>query len=139
MTHRRRRPAPDREAPSPQRGPVLHYLGEDGYRDKARQVIKTRQRLEAAINTIDELRVVGHPQLGLIAYSSNPTIIHLVADRLFDQGWFSPRLDDPPAIHLMLSPEHSRVLDDYIADLRRAVNARLPSRNTKPPRPTRYN
>ena len=100
---------------------VLHYLGEDGYRDKARQVIRTRERLEAAINDIDELQVVGRPQLGLIAYTSNTIDIHAVAEHLSDKGWFNPRLDDPPAIHLMLSPEHIRVIDEYIADLRVAV------------------
>ena len=100
---------------------VLHYLGEDGYREKARQVIRTRERLEAAIDDIDELRVVGQPRLGLVAYTSDALDIHAVAERLSDREWFSPRLEDPPAIHLMLSPEHARVIDLYIADLREAV------------------
>ena len=101
---------------------VLHYLGEYGYRDKAQQVTRTRQRLAAAIDAIDALQVVGQPQLGLIAYSSESIDIHAVAEQLSDKGWFSPRLHDPPAIHLMLSPEHTRVIDEYIADLRVAVH-----------------
>ena len=100
---------------------VLHYLGEAGYREKARQVIRTRERLEAAIDDIDELHVVARPQLGLVAYTSDTIDIHAVAERLSEKGWFSPRLDDPPAIHLMLSPEHRRVIDEYIADLRDTV------------------
>ena len=100
---------------------VLHYLGEDGYRDKTRQVTRTRERLETAIDDLDELRVVGRPQLGLIAYTSDTIDIHAVAERLSDRGWFSPRLDDPPAVHLMLSPEHAGVIDLYISDLRDAV------------------
>ena len=100
---------------------VLHYLGEDGYREKARQVIRTRQRLEAAISDVDELHMVGGPQLGLIAYTSDIIDIYAVAERLSEKGWFSPRLDDPPAIHLMLSPEHAGAIDEYIADLRDAV------------------
>ena len=100
---------------------VLHYLGEAGYREKARQVIRTRERLEAAIDDIDELHVVARPQLGLIAYTSDTIDIHAVADRLSEKGWFSPRLDEPPAIHLMLSPEHDRVIDRYITDLRAAL------------------
>lgn len=100
---------------------VLHYLGEDGYREKARQAIRSRERLEAAIDDIDELHVVARPPLGLIAYTSDTLDIHAVADRLSGKGWFSPRLDDPPAIHLMLSPEHRSVIDEYIADLRETV------------------
>ena len=100
---------------------VLHYLGEDGYREKTRRVVRTRERLEGAIDEIPGLRVVGRPQLGLIAYTSDTIDIHAVAEQLSGMGWFSPRLDDPPAIHLMLSPEHARVIDEYIADLRRAT------------------
>ena len=110
---------------------VLHYLGEDGYREKARQVIRTRDRLEAAIDDIEELHVVARPQLGLIAYTSDTIDIYAVADRLSENGWFSPRLDDPPAVHLMLSPEHDRVIDRYIADLRAALRRAPASGRTK--------
>ena len=102
---------------------VLHYLGEDGYREKARQVIRTRERLEAAIDDIDRLRVVARPQLGLIAYTSDTIDLSAVAEKLSEKGWFTPRLDDPPAIHLMLSPEHGSVIDEYIADLRSALRS----------------
>ena len=100
---------------------VLHYLGEDGYRAKAQQVIRTRERLEAAIDEIEELRGVARPQLGLIAYDSDTVDVYAVAERLSENGWFSPLLDAPPAVHPMPSPEHAGVIDEYIADLRAAV------------------
>ena len=118
---------------------VLHYLGEDGYREKARQVIRTRERLEAAIDDIDELHVVARPQLGLIAYTSDTIDIYAAAERLSEKGWFSPRLDDPPAIHLMLSPEHVNVIDKYIADLRRALRSVSACVTPRPAASARYN
>ena len=118
---------------------VLHYLGEDGYREKARQVTRARERLEAAIDDIDEVRVVGRPRLGLIAYTSDTVDIHAVADRLAAKGWFNPRLDDPPAVHLMLSPEHDRVIDEYVADLRAAVRVVEASGTRARSTPARYN
>ena len=102
---------------------VLHYLGEDGYREKAQQVTRAREQLKAAIDDIDELQVVGRPQLGLIAYTSDTIDIHALADLLSEKGWFNPRLNDPHAIHLMLSPEHAKVIDEYIADLRSALRS----------------
>ena len=117
---------------------VLHYLGEDGYREKAGRVMRTRERLEAAIAATGDLRVVGSPQLGLIAYASDTLDIHAVGDHLSEQGWFSPRLDEPPAIHLMLSPEHDRVIDQYIADLRAALR-RAPASDGKTRSAARYN
>ena len=118
---------------------VLHHLGEDGYREKARQVIRTRERLEAAIDDIDELHVVARPQLGLIAYTSDTIDIYAVAERLSERGWLSPRLDDPPAVHLMLSPEHDSVIDEYIADLRDTVHLVSRSRSKALYARVRYN
>ena len=100
---------------------VLHYLGEQGYRAKAEQVIRTRERLEAAIDEVEELRVVARPQLGLIAYASDTVDVYAVAERLSENGWFSPLLDAPPAVHLMLSPQHAEVIDEYIENLHRAL------------------
>ena len=117
---------------------VLHYLGEDGLRAKAQQVIRTRERLESAIDDIDALQVVGRPQLGLIAYTSRTTDIYAVAAQLSRKGWFSPHLDDPPAIHLMLSPEHDRVMDQYIADVRAALRL-APTRDESSRSGARYN
>jgi glutamate/tyrosine decarboxylase-like PLP-dependent enzyme len=101
---------------------VLHYLGEQGYREKTTQVTTSREKLELAIAEIDALYVLGQPQLGLIAYASETLDIYAVSEQLAAKGWFSPLLDEPPAIHLMLSPEHARVIDDYISDLKQAVS-----------------
>ena len=67
------------------------------------------------------LRVGGSPRLGLICYASDVIDIYAVAEQLGEKGWFSPMLDDPPAIHLMFSPEHTRVMDEYLRDLDAAV------------------
>ena len=96
---------------------VMHYLGVSGYRDKVRQVIETREYLAAGIEAIDGLRVVGAPQLGLIAYGSERYNMGDIWAQMRTRGWFSPVLDDPPAIHLMLSPAHAGVRDNYLNDL----------------------
>ena len=118
---------------------VLHYLGEDGYREKARQVIRTRELLEAAIDDIGALRVVARPQLGLLAYTSDSVDIHAIAERLAENGWFNPRLDDPPATHLMLSPEHRTVIHEYIADLRTALRCATTLTTMRTAASSRYN
>lgn len=100
---------------------VMNYLGESGYREKTQTVIDCRKRLAAAIERNNLLRVVGEPQLGLIAYTSHDIDIFAVGEALGKKGWFGPLLNDPPAIHLMLSPAHSRVIDEYIKDLEEAV------------------
>lgn len=96
---------------------VLHYLGESGYREKTQQVIEARERLQSAIEGMPSLKVVADPQLGLIAYTSPTLDIYAVSELMARRGWVSPLLDEPKAIHLMLSPQHLTVIDEYIADL----------------------
>ena len=76
-----------------------------------------RERLQSAIEGMPSLKVVADPQLGLIAYTSPTLDIYAVSELMARRGWVSPLLDEPKAIHLMLSPQHLTVIDEYIADL----------------------
>lgn len=100
---------------------VLHYLGEEGYRDKARAVTETREKLEAGIREIPGLHVHGEPRLGLFAYGADDLDVFAVWKQLLGRGWFTGLVTEPRGIHLMLSPAHADVADEYLADLREAV------------------
>jgi len=100
---------------------VMNYLGEDGYREKARMVVEARQKIERAVESIPELAVIAPSKLGLIAYGMAPGCddfgIFDVWARLKARGWFTGVVTEPQGIHLMLSPAHLAVADDYVADL----------------------
>jgi glutamate/tyrosine decarboxylase-like PLP-dependent enzyme len=103
---------------------VMHYLGVEGYRAKAKAVTDTRERMLREISAIDGLSPVGEPRLGLFAYGSfgpDALDVYAVWGRLLARGWFTGLLTEPRAIHLMLSPAHADFADDYLADLREAV------------------
>lgn len=100
---------------------VMHYLGVEGYRAKARQVTETRARLMAAIDAMPELRTYGDPQLGLFIYGSESLDPFAVWGGMTRRGWFTGLTTEPRAIHLMLSPAHAGVADAYLADLREVV------------------
>ena len=99
---------------------VMHYLGVEGYREKARQVCETRERIGREVAQLG-LRVHGDPQLGLIAFGGDDVDIFAVWGRMARRGWMSALLTEPRGIHLMLSPAHARVADAYLDDLRRAL------------------
>ena len=40
---------------------------------------------------------------------------------LTERGWHFDRQDDPPALHLMASPRHLLVVDEFLADLRASL------------------
>ena len=100
---------------------VMHYLGVEGYCEKARQVIQARETLMAGVEVIPELHCFAKPQLGLFTYGSDQLDIRAVFVQLFKGGWFTGMITEPVGIHLMLSPAHLTVTDAYLSDLERAV------------------
>ncbi len=117
---------------------VMNYLGVEGYRKNAKIVLETRQKLEDAVNGIDGLHVHGKPQLGLIAFGSDELDIFSVYGKIFEQQWFTSITSEPPGIHLMLTPAHAPVIDDYIEVLKSAVDAVRAGDGNAKPKKVRY-
>ncbi|MCH9673817.1 MAG: aspartate aminotransferase family protein [Gammaproteobacteria bacterium] len=99
---------------------VMNYLGVDGYCERANTVIRTREKLQREVEALG-LRVHGDPQLGLIAFGSDDVDIIAVGEDLRAGGWVSSRTVSPDGIHLMLSPGHADIIDEYVAALTASV------------------
>lgn len=102
---------------------VMRYLGVAGYRAKAKMVTDTRRKLMDGLREIEGLHVWGDPRLGLFAYGAVDLDIFAVWKRLMERGWFTGLITEPRGIHLMLSPAHAEVADEYLGDLRDAAGA----------------
>jgi glutamate/tyrosine decarboxylase-like PLP-dependent enzyme len=100
---------------------VLHYLGVEGYREKARLVTDTREKIARGVERLG-CRVLGAPQLGIVAYGADDLDIFAVWGRLARRGWMTALCTEPRAIHLMLSPAHAQVADAYLADVAQALD-----------------
>ena len=100
---------------------VTHYLGEQGYREKTRIVMETREKMERAIAKISPLKILGEPALGILAFTSDGPDPHAIWGRMLARGWFSSVVTEPRGIQLMLSPAHAAVCDEYLEDLREAI------------------
>jgi glutamate/tyrosine decarboxylase-like PLP-dependent enzyme len=100
---------------------VMNYLGVEGYCEKARLVCDTRARLIEGIRELGGMTILGDPQLGLLAFAAEDFDIFHVYGRLLQRGWFSGNVREPKAIHLMLSPAHAAVANEYLHDVGEAV------------------
>jgi len=100
---------------------VMNFLGQEGYRAKHRQVTDAREKIEAGVKALG-FRIVGHPQLGLVAFTHDEIDCMAVWGKLFERGWFTSLTTEPKGLHLMLSPFHLQVADTYLADIAWAMD-----------------
>jgi glutamate/tyrosine decarboxylase-like PLP-dependent enzyme len=101
---------------------VLHFLGDRGYLELARQVRDATARIVAAVDAMPDLRVLGRPDMNLLALASDgPSVFHIV-DEMKERGWYvQPQLafgSSPENIHLSVNPASVRWVDALLADLR---------------------
>jgi glutamate/tyrosine decarboxylase-like PLP-dependent enzyme len=101
---------------------VIHHLGVDGYREKQRMVTDARARIEAGVTKLG-FNVLGKPQLGIVAFAHPEVDALKLYAQMHKRGWFTAALLEPRALHLMLSPKHLEVADQYLADLAASLGA----------------
>ncbi len=109
---------------------VMHYLGEEGYLRLARQTLDATDRLLAGVRALDRVHVWGEPDMTVAAIGSRDLDIMAVGDALNARGWHFDRQDQPPALHLMASPRHALVVDEFLRDLAAAVATAAPASAT---------
>jgi glutamate/tyrosine decarboxylase-like PLP-dependent enzyme len=101
---------------------VMNYLGEEGYVRLVGRIRNATRRIQAGIAATPPLRVVGEPIIGVFSFASDGDVdIMAVGDQMDDRGWHLDRQHGPDALHLMVSPEHEGVVDEFLADLGQAV------------------
>lgn len=100
---------------------IMNFLGREGYVKLARKIRDTTVKLREGIEAIPELTVWANPVMSVFSFGSNSIDIGAVGDVMDERGWHLDRQNDPAALHLMVSPEHAKVADHFLADLRHAV------------------
>ncbi len=110
---------------------IMNFLGEDGYCRLAGRALAAAQKLRAGIEAIPDLRIWGTPIASLTAFGSDTLDIMAIGDVMDDQGWHLDRQEGPAALHMMVSPEHDRIADEFLANLRDAVAAHGTSRGVE--------
>ncbi|MFT3726660.1 MAG: aspartate aminotransferase family protein [Terricaulis sp.] len=99
---------------------VENFLGIEGYRTKQQMVIDARRKIEAGVTKLG-FKVLGQPQLGIIAFAHERADTFALLGKMHQRGWITAALVDPKALHLMLSPVHREAADVYLSDLAAAL------------------
>lgn len=106
---------------------VLNYFGDEGYLEIARKVLSATRYLASEIEKIPGLRLLGQPEMNLIAFTSDEVNVFHIIDEMKARGWYvQPQLGylgSKENIHLSVNPANVRWCDALLADLRDSVEA----------------
>lgn len=102
---------------------ALHALGRAGYLENAKAVMAIAKRFCDGINAVPGLTVLGKPAMSILAYGTSESGLsaYAIGDRLEERKWHVDRLQRPESLHMILNPGHAAILDEYLHDLREAV------------------
>lgn len=106
---------------------VLHFFGDEGYLRLARTVLEATRYLASEIEKIPGLRLLGKPDMNLIAFTSDEVNVFHIIDEMKARGWYvQPQLGylgSKENIHLSVNPANVRWTEALLADLRASVEA----------------
>jgi glutamate/tyrosine decarboxylase-like PLP-dependent enzyme len=109
---------------------VMNYLGDDGYLRLTKAAYDACQQLADAIEQFPELQLRARPESTLLSFGARETHddslpmfdIYAVADLLAQRGWYVDKQSPPASLHCTVNAVHGAVIDDFLIDLRWAVD-----------------
>ncbi len=106
---------------------VLQFVGEAGYTSIAKRLLDARDALVAGIEKVPELRVLGRPDMSLVAFTSDTISVFALVDELKARGWHvQAQLRHGPSkenIHMTINPGNTKWIADFLAELPKAIAA----------------
>ena len=100
---------------------TFQYLGVEGYCDIATKLMTFVDDYRRGLAEIPGLYVLGEPHLSIVAFGSHDVDIFRVAEVMAQRGWLPGLVQKPKAIHRMMSMIQAPSLDEYLADLKAAL------------------
>lgn len=103
---------------------AVRHLGAAGYRAKAAEVRDAYRGFVAAVEAVDGLRITHAPDTPVFEFTDDGGRIDAIADAMDAKGWHLDRQQG--GLHVMLSPYHRHVVDDFARDLADATASAAP-------------
>ena len=102
---------------------TLLSMGENGYLDSVKQILKTAEIIKKGVHEIPELNLMGDP-LWVIAFQSKELDIYKVMDQMTQRGWNLNGLHKPACVHICLTLRHTQtgVAARFLSDLKDSVD-----------------
>ena len=106
---------------------VMHFIGDDGYREIARKTMAATHKLVAGIEAIAGLRVLAKPEMVMFSVASDTLDVFHLIDEMKARGWYiQPQLafeNSPKNFHISVNAASVNLVDDLLAALRESADA----------------
>ncbi len=100
---------------------IMNHLGEDGYLAIAETVMDTTWRIRKVIEFLDDIKILGDPEMSILALASDTLNIYEVGDELTLRGWYLERQQYPPSLHLTINFAHAKMVEAFLSDVQEAL------------------
>ena len=106
---------------------VLNTIGQEGYRQIAKDLLDATNALIEGIEKIPALKILSKPEMSLIAFTSDEVNVFHIVDEMKERGWYVQAqlaFDNSPAnIHLTVAPGNIPQVEPLLKDLADSVEA----------------
>jgi sphinganine-1-phosphate aldolase len=100
---------------------IMNFLGEEGYLKLASVVMEAAKKVQAGVATLPEVRILSNPDMSVLAIASDKLDVYQIGDELTARGWHLDRQQFPPSLHMTIVPAHALVIDQFLIDLKAAI------------------
>ncbi|WP_202320274.1 pyridoxal phosphate-dependent decarboxylase family protein [Archaeoglobus neptunius] len=107
---------------------VINYLGMNGYLELAKRMLYAKRRLIEGLAEVG-LELLGDPEGAVVAFTSPDLNLFHVSSIMAGKGWYvqsqpgSKQLGYPKSLHFSINPGHADVVEEFIEDMKHAVDA----------------
>jgi sphinganine-1-phosphate aldolase len=103
-------------------------LGEEGYLDCARGIMKAAKTIEAGLRKTEGIQVLGQPDMSIIAFGADTDSavgrklnVYMISDAMKKRDWNLNALQKPASIHICCTYLHKDLAEKFIADVRDSI------------------
>ncbi|MGD2125904.1 MAG: aspartate aminotransferase family protein [Desulfobacteraceae bacterium] len=100
---------------------VLKFVGDEGYMELARRKLEATHKIVEGIQRMKDLRLLGKPDMCLVAFTSDTVNIFHIIDEMNERGWYiQPALafgNSKEHIHMSINASNVGWVNDFLSDL----------------------
>lgn len=113
---------------------AMMYHGLEGYVQATDTIIKTTRWIKTELSHVEGLKILGNPQVSVIALASDRFDIYALNGRLKDRGWNLNALQFPSSFHICITLMHcnGNAHSKFVNDIKEIVKQLMLEPKAKP-------